>query len=353
MAPATDPQQADVIVVGSGFGGAVAAARFAQAGFSVVVLERGRRWEPGDFPRRPSLDDGWLWQVDHGLYDIRWLGGMASAQAAGWGGGSLAYANVFARPFDQMLDDRWPLHMRRGALDPYYDLAAHMLEVTPTTDDPRTGGPAPRTALIEDFMARSNIPEATARPNLAVTFGDPDQWRPNVHGVPRRGCAFVGECVLGCNHGAKNTLDTNYLAVAEAAGAQAVTDAQVDRVERRDGGYAVIASTPTDPQAAPREWVAPRVVLAAGTVATTEMLLRARDVHRTLPGLSRRLGEGFSGNGDFLTMAELRTGRKAAAPPEDLRTGPTITTNVGHGLPRGQRVRLVPGPGRRHPAGAA
>ncbi|USQ81547.1 hypothetical protein NF556_07855 [Ornithinimicrobium faecis] len=158
MAPVTDPQQAEVIVVGSGFGGAVAAARFAQAG--------------------------------------------------GWGGGSLAYANVFARPFDQMLEDRWPLHMRRGALDPYYDLAAHMLEVTPTTDDPRTGGPAPRTALIEDFMARSNIPEATARPNLAVTFGDPDQWRPNIHGVPRRGCAFVGECVLGCNHGAKNTLDT-------------------------------------------------------------------------------------------------------------------------------------------------
>lgn len=62
------------------------------------------------------------------------------------------------------------------------------------------------------------------RPNLAVTFGDPETWRPNVHGVPRRGCAFVGECVIGCDHGAKNSLDHTYLAVAEKAGARAVTD---------------------------------------------------------------------------------------------------------------------------------
>ncbi len=134
----------------------------------------------------------------------------------------------------------------------------------------------------------------------------------------------------------RTRLTPNYLAVAESAGAQAVTDAQVDRIEQRGGGYAVIASTPTDPQAGTREWVAPRVVLAAGTVATTEMLLRARDVHRTLPGLSRRLGEGFSGNGDFLTMAELRTGRRTAAPPADLRTGPTITTTSVMDFPEGR-----------------
>lgn len=334
--PVDTQPPADVIVVGSGFGGAVAAARFAQAGFAVVVLERGRRWQPGDFPRRPSLDDGWLWQVDHGLYDIRWLGGMASAQAAGWGGGSLAYANVFARPSDPVLDDRWPAHLRRRVLDNYYDLAAHMLQVQPTTDDPRTGQPPPRTALIEDFMARSNIPEATVRPNLAVTFGDPEQWRPNIHGVPRRGCAFVGECVIGCNHGAKNTLDTTYLAVAEAAGAMAVTDAQVDRIEPRADGYVVSASTPSAPGAPDRQWVAPRVVLAAGTIATTELLLRARDVHRTLPLLSARLGAGFSGNGDFLTLAELRTGRRAAEPPADLRTGPTITTTSIMDFPEGR-----------------
>ncbi|MFC4562343.1 GMC oxidoreductase [Nocardiopsis mangrovi] len=327
----TDRFDADAIVVGSGFGGAVAAARLAQAGFSVIVLERGRRWKPGDFPRRSRLDDGWLWDVDRGLYDIRWLDNMASVQGAGWGGGSLVYANVFARPFEGTMDERWPDHLRRAKLDPYYDLAAHMIGVAPVGDDPRTGKAPPRTELIEQLLAGTDKDEATVRPNLAVTFGDPDTWRPNTHGVARRGCAFVGECVIGCNHGAKNTLDTSYLAVAEASGAEAVTDAQVQLIEQRDGGYAVTASTPTDPDAPLREWTAPRVVLAAGAVATNELLLRSRDVHGTLPDISRELGRGFSGNGDFLTLAELR------GEQPDMTTGPTITTNTVLDVAEGHR----------------
>lgn len=319
---------ADALVVGSGFGGAVAAARLAQAGLSVIVLERGRRWEPGQFPRRPHLQDGWLWQEDSGLYDIRWLDSMASVQAAGWGGGSLVYANVFARPFNHVLDERWPAHQRREVLDPYYDLAAHMLGIAPVGDDPRTDNPPPRTSLVEDLMQM--LPERTIRPSLAVTFGDSQTWRPNQHGVSQRGCAFVGECVIGCNHGAKNTLDHNYLAVAEKAGARAVTDAEVERIETRSEGYAVTTSTPSDPEAPARVWTAPRVVLAAGTVATTELLLRSRDVHRTLPRLSRHLGRGFSGNGDFLTLARLRPGK------EDMTTGPTITTTTVLDVPEGR-----------------
>src|SRR5690606_36038095 len=111
---------------------------------------------------------------------------------------------VFARPSDAAMNPRWPGHLRRETLDPYYDLAAHMLEVTPVGDDPRTSAPPPRTALIEQLMAGSDRPEATVRPNLAVTFGDPSVWRPNRHGVLRRGCSFVGDCVIGCNQGAKN-----------------------------------------------------------------------------------------------------------------------------------------------------
>ena len=323
---------ADVLVVGSGFGGAVAAARLAQAGYRVLVLERGRRWNPGDFPRAPHLRDKWLWRVDRGLYDIRWLEGMIAVQAAGWGGGSLAYANVFARPFDAALSRRWPPHLRRTALDPFYDLAAHMLEVSPTDVDPRTGRVPERTRLIEQLMEPSDRRRATTRPNLAVTFGDPHTWRANRHGVPRRGCAFVGECVIGCNHGAKNTLDVTYLAVAEGHGARAVTGAEVIGIRPEHGGYAVTARTLDDDAAATRTWRAPRVVLAAGSVATTELLLRARDLHRTLPRLSHRLGEGFSGNGDFLTLAELRR------PAGDLTTGPTITTSTVLDVPEGRRT---------------
>ncbi|ASO19699.1 cholesterol oxidase [Actinoalloteichus hoggarensis] len=327
----TERFDADAIVVGSGFGGAVAAARLAQAGFSVVVLERGRRWRLGDFPRKPELKDGWLWDLDRGLFDIRWLDNMGSVQAAGWGGGSLVYANVFARPFSETLDDRWPAHLRREQLDPYYDLAAHMMGVSPVGEDPRTGKLPPRTELMEQLLKNTDKDEATVRPNLAVTFGDPDTWRPNIHGAPRRGCAFVGECVIGCNHGAKNTLDYTYLAAAENAGARAVTDAQVTRIERDGDGYRVFASTPSEPDAPPRAWSAPKVVLAAGAVATNELLLRSRDVHRTLPRLSHQLGKGFSGNGDFLTLAELR-GRRP-----DMTTGPTITTNTVLDVPEGRR----------------
>ncbi|GAA4707899.1 cholesterol oxidase [Promicromonospora umidemergens] len=325
----SDTVHADAIVVGSGFGGAVAAARLAQAGYSVTVLERGRRWRPGDFPREPALDQGWLWSVDRGLYDIRWLDGMLAVQAAGWGGGSLAYANVFARPFDAALSDRWPAHLRRAELDPYYDLAAHMLGVAPVGDDPRTGQAPARTTLIEQLMQHTDRPDAIERPNLAVTFGDPDTWRPNRHGVPRRGCAFVGECVIGCNHGAKNSLDATYLAAAERNGARSVTDAEVTRIRPSADGYRVTTTTPSDPDAPPRTWSARRVILAAGAVATTELLLRSR-VDRTLPRLSPLLGHGFSGNGDFLTLAELRQQRG------DMTTGPTITTNTVLDVPEGR-----------------
>ncbi|GAB3831741.1 GMC oxidoreductase [Kribbella italica] len=318
----TERFDADAIVIGSGFGGAVAAARLAQAGLSVLVVERGRRWHPGTFPRRPDLNAGWVWAVGQGLYDVRWLGGMSTVQAAGWGGGSLVYANVFARPFDETLDERWAPHLRRKELDPYYDLAAHMIGVSPVAEDPRTGELPPRTRLVEGLTQDLDMAEGTVRPNLAVTFGDPETWKPNLHGVPRRGCAFVGECVIGCNHGAKNTLDHTYLAVAETHGARAVLDAEVQRIEPLDHGYAVVASTPSDPGASLRRWTAPKVVLAAGAVATTELLLRSRDVHGTLPGLSPQLGRGFSGNGDFLTLAELKT------PDQDLTTGPTITTST-------------------------
>ncbi|MEN5075999.1 GMC family oxidoreductase [Isoptericola cucumis] len=320
----------DVIVVGSGFGGAVAAARFAQAGFGVLVLERGRRWAQGEFPRGPRVEDGWLWEAGQGLYDIRWLDGMGAVQGAGWGGGSLVYANVFARPADATLEARWPAHLRRGELDPYYDLAAHMLQVRPVTADPRTGRPPDRQAMVERLVSPMDVADGSFTPNLAVTFGDVDTWRPNVHGVPRRGCAFVGECVLGCNHGAKNSLDHTYLAVAERAGATGVTDAEVTGVARDGDGYAVTVRTPSDPEAPPRVFRAPRVVLAAGAVATTELLLRARDVDGTLPDLSPRLGEGFSGNGDFLALAR---GRRSDG---DLTTGPTITTTTVLDVPEGR-----------------
>lgn len=288
----------DAIVVGSGFGGAVAAARLAQAGLRVAVLERGQRWPRGSFPRAETgLTDGWLWHQGRGLYDVRWLDRMLSVQGAGWGGGSLVYANVFARPSEETFRPYWPEGYSRATLDRYFDLAAHMLEVRPVQPDPATGQVPLRTRAMEDLVARMDHAAGSVRPNLAVRFtDDPERATPNRHGIPQHGCTFVGECVLGCNQGAKNSLDYNYLAVAEQAGVVARTRCEVVRIAPAGSGYTVTYRDHAD-GGVEQELRAPTVFLAAGSVGRTELLLRARDVDATLPGLSPRLGEGFSGNG--------------------------------------------------------
>jgi cholesterol oxidase len=293
----------DAIVVGSGFGGAVAAARVAQAGLRVAILERGRRWPRGSFPRDSSdLKAGWLWQVGGGLFDLRWLDRMLSVQAAGWGGGSLIYANVFARPSDETFRPHWPVSYSRTSLDRYFDLAAYMLEVGPIQADPVSGEVPVRTRAMEDLVERMDRAAGTVRPNLAVRFAaEPNVPQPNRHGVVQHGCTFVGECVVGCNQGAKNSLDYNYLAVAERAGAVALTEAEVVRIEPGDGGYTV-EYRDNAAGGARRVLRGQSLFLAAGAVGTTELLLRSRDVHKTLPDLSPRLGEGFSGNGDYLSL---------------------------------------------------
>jgi cholesterol oxidase len=311
----------DAIVVGSGFGGAVAVARLAQAGLRVVILERGRRWPWGSFPRDSSdLKARWLWQVGGGLFDIRWLDRMLSVQGAGWGGGSLIYANVFARPSDETFRPHWPRNYSRASLDRYFDLAAHMLEVGPIQPNPITGEVPVRTRAMEDLVDRMDWAAGTVRPNLAVRFAaEPYVQQPNRDGVLQYGCTFVGECVLGCNQGAKNSLDYNYLAVAERAGAAALTESEVVRIEPCDGGYAV--GYRDHGEGGTLRVLSGRLLfLAAGAVGTTELLLRSRDVDKTLPDLSQRLGEGFSGNGDYLSLI------KRTRTPLDPEKGPAITT---------------------------
>jgi len=311
----------DAIVVGSGFGGAVAGARLAQAGLRVAILERGRRWPRGSFPRDSTdLKAGWLWHVGGGLFDLRWLDRMLSVQAAGWGGGSLIYANVFARPSDETFRPYWPVSYSRASLDRYFDLAAHMIEIGPIQADPVTGDVPVRTRAMEDLVERMDRAAGTVRPNLAVRFAaEPNVPQPNRHGFLQHGCTFVGECVVGCNQGAKNSLDYNYLAVAERAGAVALTEAEVVRVEPGDGGYAVEYRDHAA-GGVKRVLRGQLLFLAAGAVGTTELLLRSRDVHKTLPDLSPRLGEGFSGNGDYLSLI------RRTRTPLDPERGPTITT---------------------------
>src|SRR5271167_2631996 len=131
----------DAVVIGSGFGGSINALRLAQAGKSVVVLERGKRYEPTTFPRDVRDVDNLLWrypirQQAQGLYDVRFFSGIGAVVASGVGGGSLIYANIHIRPDSIVFDDpRWPREINRRSLDPYYDRVQHELQISPLPED--------------------------------------------------------------------------------------------------------------------------------------------------------------------------------------------------------------------------
>jgi cholesterol oxidase len=337
----------EAIVVGSGFGGAVAACRLAQAGVDVAVLERGRRYPLGTFPRhRRDLEDsasaaGWLlssplaWRQG-GPYDVRLLSDVLVVQAAGYGGGSLIYANVQMRPPPEAFDDGWPAGYSRAALDPYYDLVAHMLDIRPVQPDPASGELPPKTRRMEEAAARLGRQDQCFRPNIAVRFeGAGAAPQPNRFGALQSGCVHCGECDVGCNFGAKNTLDLNYLALAERAGADVATEAEVTGLAASDGGYRVRFRDRAR-GGAERTLAAREVYLCLGAVNTTELLLRCRDQHRTLPHLSARLGHGYSANGDFLAFGV------GTSPSVETSRGPTITTACVYDAPGdGRRIRFM------------
>jgi cholesterol oxidase len=310
----------EAIVVGSGFGGAVAACRLAQAGVDVAILERGRRFEPGSFPRpEHGRSDLMQWRRG-GAYDVRPLNDVLVVQAAGYGGGSLIYANVQMRPPADVFDDGWPPGYSRATLDPYYDLVAHMLDIGPVEPDPSTGELPTKTRLMEEAATRLGRREQFFRPNIAVRFeGAGAAPTPNKFGALQSGCLHCGECDIGCNVGAKNTLDLNYLAVAESKGAEVGTGSEVTHIAPREDGFEVRFRDPGE-HARERTVAGRQVFLALGAVNTTELLLRCRDQHKTLPRLSSRLGSGYSANGDFLALGI------GTSPPFRGVHGPTITT---------------------------
>ena len=286
----------DAIVVGSGFGGGVAACRLAEAGLNVCVLERGRRFGTGDFPDRPEQAPFAFWHPGlnpNGLFDLRLMRDVAVLTAAGVGGGSLVYANIQLRAPDDVFASNWPEAIDRQELDPYYDRTEDALEPRPTPDDP----PLPK---IRAFEAAGRLAgrEATRLP-LAVHFGD-DRTHP-FSGVPQQGCTNLGRCDIGCPRHAKNTVDITYVARAEAHGAEVYPLHEVQRLDppATAGGSWRVGFR--DLQYRNKGVVeAPIVILAAGCLGSSRLLLKNRV---RLPRLSPALGTRFSGNGDALGAA--------------------------------------------------
>lgn len=288
----------DVVIVGSGFGGSIAAMRLAEAGHSVLVLERGRRWQPGHFPRDVRDTATLFWRPGgrrptRGLYDVRLMSGLGVVVASGVGGGSLIYASVHVRPDAVVFDDpRWPESISRQTLEPYYDKVARVMGLAPLPEQL----PVPKRDAFH--RAAAALGREVFDPDEAVTWpGREGEGASDDHP-----CQLVAECEFGCPYGAKRSMDITYLRRAEELGVEVRTDSVAQVVRPDPDGYAVAyRDIVTD---SPRLVVGRRVVLAAGTLGTNELLLRSRDRAGTLPKLSSQLGYGFSANGDFLGSIE-------------------------------------------------
>ncbi|HEY6291669.1 MAG TPA: GMC oxidoreductase [Terriglobia bacterium] len=315
----------DVVVVGSGFGGAITACRLAQAGRSVCVLERGRRWRKTDFPRSPGEVARSFWREDEsfGFLEYKVFKRIDVIQGCGVGGGSLHYFNVHLRtPAAIFSSNAWPREVTRPVLEPYYARAEEVLGSNPLSPPEGREMPFRTQAFLAAAAASGRKPELVP---IGVYTGR-DRLNPH-SGVPQTACDYSGDCLLGCDLHAKNTLDITYIAVAEANGANVFPLHPVKKIEPSNGGgYRVHFHRldPADPRRAePGSVTGRQVVLAAGTLGTTELLLRCRDIHRTLPDLGPALGSRFSGNGDFLLAATLDADRQI-----DPGVGPSITAGA-------------------------
>ena len=317
----------DAVVVGTGFGGAVAACRLTQAGKNVCVLERGRRYDRGDFPRPAVRPDHlphtarWAWALDHGMWDVKDLQGTLAVQVAGYGGGSLGYANVhlrapqaaFAHPTRHGPDaDGWPAIYSRAELDPYYDVAAAALRVRPIP-----------STFIPTALVAAPLPKVVAMQGAARTLRrEPWLFLPPL-AIDFDTCVMCGECIAGCQFQAKNTLDLNYLAVAERLGADVRTLAEVVDI-RDDGGehgYVVTYHDHVTGDAAVTVR-ARSVFLCGGSVNSTHLLLRSRDHVGMDPASRPNVGRRFFVNGDAIAMVY---DTKPAPTPT---RGPTIATSL-------------------------
>ena len=304
----------DAVVVGSGFGGSVTAYRLAEAGLRVCVLERGRSYAPGDFPRNPREIARNFWDPSkrlYGFFDIWTFQGIEALVSSCLGGGSIIYANVLLRKdpewFVTQDGEYWPV--TREDLEPHYDRVEQMIAPQPYPFEADPYSETPKTQAMRD--AAQELGLDWRLPSLAVTFANPGQTPvpgvpiedgDNLHGARRYTCRLCGECNIGCNFGSKNTLDLNYLTRFQAAGGEIRPLSEVKTFAPRPGperGF-TIDYVVHDPETGGRRRAtvtADRLVLAAGALGTTFLLLRNRS---SFPNLSRTLGSRFGGNGDLL-----------------------------------------------------
>jgi cholesterol oxidase len=360
----------DIVIIGSGYGGAVAAARFARANrrdgtpegkpLRICVLERGAEYVPGSFPARVAdvpwhvrlsrPDDAGVKGRADGLFDFRIGTDVSALVGNGLGGGSLINAGVVEEPErDVFFDKQWPAALRRDipGLAGMFERARAMLGAGKADT-----GELAKYGRFREFASAAGH---EARP-VSVAVRSEAGGR-NEHGVLQQQCVKCGDCVTGCNFAAKNTLPMNYLAEAKALGAALYVGATVSRVEKANGHWRVFWQRtgkrhPDDPD--PIHVIRARhVVLSAGSFGSTEILLRSRAHGLRVSG---KLGKRFSTNGDMISVLYNENAKVNAVAREqqahaERKVGPTITGMFSTGGPRAGRIVVeelaVPGPLQR------
>jgi cholesterol oxidase len=293
----------DFVIIGSGFGGSVSALRLTEKGYRVLVVEKGRRIATGDFAENNRDLKRWMWKPSlglRGIFQMSFLRHVTILHGVGVGGGSLVYANTLPMPKDAFFDaPSWSgLADWKRELAPHYETAKQMLGAT-TNPLETPGDRILRNIARED--GREHLCHAT---DVAVYFGNPGQKTPDPFfdgaGPDRTGCTFCGACMTGCNVGAKNTLDKNYLYLAEHGGATVLAEREVVALRDRNGGGYRIELRPSFGKGAVETLDAQRVILAGGVMGTMPLLLTMKEQTDGLPGLSPRLGHMVRTNSEAL-----------------------------------------------------
>lgn len=293
----------DVVIIGSGFGGSVSALRLAEQGLKVAILEQGKRLDPEDLQRANQNSKALTWAPALKRYgflaqDIYRHVGIVRGIAVG--GGSMVYAAVLLEPKLAFYQDPIWKNLSQNwqhELAPHYVTAKKMLGVQ---DNPYHG--------IQDDWLKATAAEMGTSASYdtvpqGIYFGDANQETPDPllggEGPARRGCNLCGQCITGCSQGAKNSLDKNYLYLAEKKGVNIYPETKVTHIEALEQGYKIHTQHPWEKKPA-KQFTARHVIVSAGVIGSLEVLFASRDQYKTLPHISSALGDHIRTNSEAI-----------------------------------------------------
>lgn len=293
----------DYVIIGSGFGGSVSAMRLTEKGYSVLVLEKGKRFEDKDFAKSNWQYWKYVWIPAlraHGILQISILKGVMVLHGAGVGGGSLGYANVLEVPTDETFaTPAWSQNIKWGdVLRPHYETAKRMLGVA------RNPKLWKADLLLKEMAEERGMGHTFRATDVGSYFGEAGVTVPDPYfggeGPARAGCQHCGGCMVGCRHNAKNTLPKNYLYFAEKRGAKVQAEVEVIDVKPLNPNYEITYRDSTKLFKQTQTVHAKNVIFSAGVMGTMKLLLNLRDVKKSLPKLSAKLGTMVRTNSEGL-----------------------------------------------------